>query len=75
MDRISEYRKNATQCLKLAESSNENDRRALVQMAADWRALADKASQREASRNLRRLLLHGQYARSLRFHRCDQSDS
>jgi hypothetical protein len=48
MNRVSEYRKHAVQCLKLAESSNERDRRALVQMAADWHALADKASHREA---------------------------
>ena len=49
MNRISEYRKNAVQCLRLAESSNEKDRRDLVQMAEDWRALADKVSQREAN--------------------------
>jgi hypothetical protein len=32
----------------LAELSNETDRRALIEMAADWHALADKVRQREA---------------------------
>ena len=49
MNRISEYQKNAAQCLKLAESSNERDRRAFVQMAEDWRVLAEKVRQREAT--------------------------
>ena len=49
MNRISEYRNHAAQCVRLAESSNERDRRALLQMAADWHALADKARQREAN--------------------------
>jgi hypothetical protein len=49
MNRSAEYLANAAQCLKLAQSSNETDRVALVQMAVDWRALADKVSQRETS--------------------------
>jgi hypothetical protein len=49
MNRSYEYLANAEQCLKLAQSSSETDRRALVQMAADWRALADKVNAREAN--------------------------
>ena len=49
VNRISEYQKNALQCLKLAEASNEGDRRGLIQMAEDWHALADKVRQREAN--------------------------
>jgi hypothetical protein len=37
----------------LAELSNETDRRALIEMAADWHALADKVRQREANPHLR----------------------
>jgi hypothetical protein len=48
MNPISEYRNHAARCLRLAESSNERDRRALFQMAADWHALADKVREREA---------------------------
>jgi hypothetical protein len=49
MDRISKYEACAVQCEKLAELSNETDRRALIEMAADWHALADKVRQREAN--------------------------
>jgi hypothetical protein len=43
----------AVECRKLAELSNETDRRALIEMAADWHALADKVRQREANPRLR----------------------
>jgi hypothetical protein len=49
MNQISGYQNNAAKCIRLAELSNERDRRALVQMAADWHALADKVRQREAN--------------------------
>ena len=48
MNQISKYEERAVQCEKLAELSNETDRRALIEMAADWHALADKVRQREA---------------------------
>ena len=53
MNRISKYEERAVQCEKLAELSNETDRRALIEMAADWHALADKVRQREANPHLR----------------------
>jgi hypothetical protein len=49
MNRISKYEEHAVECLKLANSSNEKERRDLVQMAEDWQALADKVRQREAN--------------------------
>jgi hypothetical protein len=49
MDQISKYEERALQCEKLAGLSNEMDRRALVEMAADWHALAEKVRQREAN--------------------------
>jgi hypothetical protein len=50
MNRILKYEERAVQCLKLAELSSETDRRALIEMAADWHALADKVRrQREAN--------------------------
>jgi hypothetical protein len=49
MNLISKYEERAVQCQKLAELSNETDRRALIEMAADWHALADKVRQREAN--------------------------
>jgi hypothetical protein len=52
MNRISKYEERAVQCLKLAELSNETDRRALIEMAADWHALADRVRQREANPHL-----------------------
>jgi hypothetical protein len=57
---------------RLAELSNERDRRALVQMAADWHALADKVRQREANPNLRRSL-HRRQAQSLRISCCGRN--
>jgi hypothetical protein len=53
MNRISKYEERAVQCEKLAALSNETDRRALIEMAADWHALADKVRQREANPHLR----------------------
>ena len=52
MNQISKYEGRAVQCLKLAELSNKTDRRALIEMAADWHALADKVRQREANPRL-----------------------
>jgi hypothetical protein len=49
MNQISKYEERAVECLKLANSCDEKDRRDLVQMAEDWQALADKVRQREAN--------------------------